>query len=117
MKFPMIGGGVFLLSAIAALATVSLSNGNKPAADPAAASTPTPIASTETVVFSVPDMSCEIVCAPTVRKTLAAIPGVEKVETNLDDHTATILFSDEFDETKALAALEGAGYPAKAIPE
>ncbi len=116
MKFPVIGGVVFLLSGLAALATVSYFGGTgKPvttSADPSAATVP---AATDTVVFSVPDMSCDVVCTPTVRKTLAAISGVEHVETSLEDHTATILVSDQFDEAQALAALSNAGYPAERI--
>jgi copper chaperone CopZ len=68
------------------------------------------------LVFNVPDMHCEFACAPKVRKTLADVPGLVKVETNVaaseDARTATLYVTEEFDKEKALAALEEAGYPA-----
>ncbi|MGC1272366.1 MAG: heavy metal-associated domain-containing protein [Planctomycetaceae bacterium] len=110
MKFPVIGGVIFLVSGVAALSAVSFFGGADEPETPAVSAA---AAATSMVVFSVPDMSCEIVCAPMVRDTLAAIPGVEKVETDLDAHTATLVTSDGFEETKALAALSEAGYPAQ----
>jgi copper chaperone CopZ len=69
------------------------------------------------VVFRVPDMHCEFACAPTVRKTLAAVPGVRRVETDVEAHTATVYASAGFDETKALAALSAEGYSGKRVAE
>jgi len=116
MKFPVIGGLIFLLSGAGALAAVALMN--PPAADPSAtatvaAGTPSPDSRSETLALSIPDMHCEFACAPKVRETLAALPGVQKVETNVENQTATVIAGDGFDVAKALAALEEAGYPAK----
>lgn len=117
MKFPVIGGLAFFLSGAGTLAAIAFMN--PPAVAPAvavAASAENPASDSpcETLVLSVPDMHCEFACAPKVRETLAAVPGVQKVETNVEEQTATVLLAEGFDIAKALAALEGAGYPAKA---
>lgn len=95
---------------------------SSPATDPveSAASTegPSSAASTEvtsvafntegapTVEFSVPDMMCEVSCAPKVRKVLAAQPGVKDVDVQLDGKTATVAVDEEkFDADAAVAAL------------
>lgn len=118
MKFPIIGGVVFLLSGAGALAAVALMSAPVGEATPAVATEkPAPVSPSETLVLSVPGMHCEIACAPRVRKTLAAVPGVQKVETNVENQTATVLTGNGFEIKNALAALEGAGYPAKAAAE
>ena len=111
MKFPIIGGAVFVLSGLGALAALSLSNRGDDVPDTSVVAAASD--ATQTLVYHVPDMSCDFVCSPTVRKTLAAIPGVTNVETNIEDHTATVIASSDFDESQALAALSKAGYPAE----
>ena len=118
MQFPTIGGVVFLLSGVAALSAVALMNGGKkesPAAPAAASVAPSTDAPEGAVVFSVPDMHCEFACAPKVRETLAAVPGVEKVETDVEKQTATIVTGNGFDAGKALAALDEAGYSSEQV--
>ena len=121
MKFPVIGGVVFLLSGVAAVAAVAVMNAPKAktsAAPQAVAmsvtdAAPVAVEGTPTeLVFSVPDMHCEFACAPKVRETLAAVPGVEKVETDVETQTATIVAKSGFDARKAIVALTEAGYPA-----
>ncbi len=121
MKFPVIGGVAFLASGAAALTAVAMmssTGGAAPAstakvapAKPAASAAPT------TLVFSVPDMHCELACAPVVRETLAGVPGVEKVETDTATQKVTVVTGDGFEIGKALAALKGVGYPGKRIAE
>lgn len=120
MKFPIIGGVVFLLSGVAALAAVALVNppqGNAWSSTAVSSQKPEEDGATNTVVFRVPDMHCEFACAPMVRETLAALPGVAKVETDVESQTATVMTSDEFAPDKALAALEAAGFPAKKVTQ
>ena len=122
MKFPIIGGVVFLLSAIGALAAIGLSSESRDSAAIASASVTEPKAPAVdapegAIVYSVPDMHCEFACAPKVRETLEGIPGVEKVETNVENQTVTIFTNDNFDAKTALAALSDAGYPSKSLAE
>ena len=81
--------------------------------------TPVALASVEApegaVVFSVPDMHCAFACAPKVERTLTEIPGVEKVETDVEHRTATVFINDQFDQSVAVAALGKAGYPSQRI--
>lgn len=113
MKFPIIGGVIFAISGVAALAAVALNNSNDaPAAVTAA---PSAAAPGDSLVLSVPDMHCEFACAPKVRETLAAVPGVEEVQTNVENQTATLVIGDGFDEAKAIAALTAAGYPSERL--
>lgn len=116
MKFPVIGGMVFLLSGAAALSAVAVmsSQGDSAAVAADAAPAEGPVSA---VVFRVPDMHCEFACAPTVRKTLAAVPCVRRVETDVEAHTATVYASAGFDEAKALAALSAEGYSGERIAE
>lgn len=120
MKFPVIGGIVFLLSGIGALTAIALSSGSKAAAPSAAASATEAIAPAVeapegAVVYSVPDMHCEFACAPKVRETLEGVAGVEKVETNVENQTVTIFTNDKFSAASALAALSEAGYPSQPL--
>ncbi len=60
-----------------------------------------------TVSFEVPNMHCEVMCVPKVRKTLAAQPGVKDVRVDLESKTATVAVEgDAFDADAAVAALE-----------
>ena len=117
MKPSVIGGAAFLLSGGVALAVVALIGGGTPPVAGASAleiESPAPQVTTENaVVFSVPDMHCEFACAPAVREALAAVPGVQKVETDVEKQTATVYVGGAFDESEALAVLAGAGYPGK----
>ncbi len=117
MTLRTLGGCAFLVSGAAALAGVALVGCNETAPAASVAVVPVeaakPVAVPEgAVLFSVPDMHCAFACAPKVQQTLAKLPGVEKVETNVDDRTATVFVGDGFDESTALAALADAGYPA-----
>jgi copper chaperone CopZ len=120
MKFPAIGGAIFLLSGIGALAAIALSGASQDssgaaataAAEPAAPAVETPDGA---VVYSVPDMHCEFACAPKVRETLQGIAGVEKVETNVENQTVTIFTNGDFNTKTALAALSEAGYPGQPL--
>ena len=63
------------------------------------------------VVFSVPDMTCPFSCAPEVESTLAGLPGVLGVETDVPSRTATIKVAKDFDVEAAKAALAGKQFP------
>lgn len=125
MKFPILGGVCFLLTGIVALAAVAMRSGEPElvaSAVPGEMASEAPAEPVElvdapegAVMFSVPDMHCEFACAPKVRETLASVPGVEKVETNVEDQTATVFIGDGFDAKQAIAALTDANYPAKRI--
>lgn len=59
------------------------------------------------------DMQCDG-CAGRVRTTLMAVPGVVKVITSLDDHTAEVTFDEKSTTAAALqTALVGAGFHAQ----
>ena len=123
-----LGGCAFLVSGAAALtgvAIVGCAETAAPVAGTSAAGTSVAAAPVEAakpvavpegaVLFSVPDMHCAFACAPKVQQTLAKIPGVEKVETNVEDQTATVFVADGFDASAALSALADAGYPSKKL--
>lgn len=119
MKFPIIGGAVFLLSGAAALAAVALINppqDSRPGPTTNASPEQPTAGAPATLVFSVPDMRCEFACAPTVRKTLAAVPGVESVKTDVEKQTATVQVAGAFDEAQAIAALAAEGFTAERAP-
>ena len=60
--------------------------------------------------FQVSDMQCNG-CAGRVRTALMAVPGVVKVITSLDDHSAEVTFDEKSTNSKALVtALLGAGF-------
>jgi mercuric ion binding protein len=110
MKFPVIGGILFVVSGAVALAAVALLGGRS-TTPVAATAPPSAVEIPEgAFVFSVPDMHCEFACAPKVRETLAGLPGVENVETNIEAHTATVFVTDGFDADQAVAALAEAGF-------
>ena len=112
MKSSVLLGGLFLMSGVVAVAAL-VTTKSQPSSTVAQA---TPVQQTVTpgsqLTLSIPDMSCEVACAPKVRRTLAEVPGVGEVETNIDDHTATFLVKDGFQLAAATTALEKAGFPA-----
>ena len=63
------------------------------------------------VVFSVPDMTCPYSCAPAVKSTLAGLPGVLEVNTDVPSRTATIKVADGFDLAAAKKALAEKQFP------
>lgn len=115
MKTSIVLGGLFLVSGVAALAAYAVQSSSDAVPETIAKAPAIPTstsASGTTLTLSVPGMHCEVACAPKVRKTLAAVPGVSGVETNVDDKTATIVVGDGFELETAVAKLEEAGYPA-----
>ena len=63
------------------------------------------------VVFSVPDMTCPYSCAPEVKSTLAGMPGVLGVETDVPGRTATVKVAEGFDVEAAKQALAAKQFP------
>ena len=111
MKKSILLGGLFLISGVAAIAAFGVQSSAGPAAEvpPAAAATSQ---AGQTLTLSVPGMHCEFACAPKVRETLAAVPGVNTVETDVETKTATVVVGEGFKLDVAVAKLEKAGYPA-----
>jgi len=65
----------------------------------------------------VDDMQCNG-CAGRVRNTLMKVPGVVKVITSLDDHSAEVTFDEKSTSgQKLVAALQTAGFLTGATPE
>lgn len=70
-------------------------------------------AAEQTVQLEVGNMSCAA-CAPIVRKTLSAVPGVTKVTVSVEKASAIVTFDDQKANVGALiAAVSDAGYPTK----
>jgi periplasmic mercuric ion binding protein len=70
-------------------------------------------AAEQTVQFEVANMSCAA-CAPIVRKTLGAVPGVTKVTVSVEKASAIVTFDDQRTSVRALLrAVTNAGYPTK----
>jgi len=68
-------------------------------------------AADQTVTLSVPAMNCAA-CPITVKKALSKVPGVSKIEINLDKREATVTFDDARTSIDALTHATGeAGYP------
>ncbi len=68
-------------------------------------------AATQTVTLSVPDMSCPA-CPFTVKKALARVDGVGKIDVSLEKLEAIVTFDDSKASIKKLTeATESAGYP------
>jgi periplasmic mercuric ion binding protein len=68
-------------------------------------------AAQKTVTLAVPGMYCAT-CPITVKGSIAAVPGVAKVEVSLAKKTATVTFDDAKTTVPALiAATTNAGYP------
>ena len=69
------------------------------------------LAAEKTVTLAVENMTCAS-CPITVRKSLSAVPGVEKVEVLFENKTATVTFDDAKADIAALIqATTNAGYP------
>lgn len=72
------------------------------------------LAAEEIVTLSVPGMDC-VLCAPTVRASLARVPGVTRVELSTERRTARVTFDNGRTSIEALtAATRNAGYPSTA---
>jgi mercuric ion binding protein len=70
-------------------------------------------AGVRTVTFSVENMSCAS-CPYIVKTSMAAVPGVAKVEVSFEKKAATVTFDDAKTTTDAIAAAStDAGYPAR----
>lgn len=65
-----------------------------------------------TVTFAVDNMTCAA-CPYTVKKSIAAVPGVAKVAVSFQAKTATVTFDDAKTNPDVIAAAsKNAGYPA-----
>lgn len=72
-------------------------------------------AAEKTVTLSVPGMYCAA-CPYIVKRTLAKVAGVDRVETSLKTKTATVTYDDAKTNVPALtAATTGAGYPSHSV--
>ena len=67
------------------------------------------------VVFSVPDMTCPISCAPAVQSTLADVEGVSDVQTDVSAHTVTFKAGKGFNLAAAKQALAAAEFPVDSV--
>lgn len=68
-------------------------------------------AATQTVTLSVPGMNCAA-CPITVRKALAKVPGVGRIDVDLERREAKVTFDDAKTSADALTrATRDAGYP------
>ncbi len=75
------------------------------------------LAAERTVTLKVENMTCDL-CAPTVKKSLARIKGVIRVEVSAEKATATVTFDDASTDTAALTtATKNAGYPSHFVPQ
>ncbi len=63
-------------------------------------------------VLSVPDISCHH-CVNTIQRELSPLPGVVKVEADLQSKQVTLTLADEKSLVKVLETLKEIGYPAK----
>ena len=65
----------------------------------------------QTVVLSVPDMTCSA-CPITVKAALSKVPGVNKIVVSLENLEAVVTFDDAKTNVEALReATANAGYP------
>ena len=72
-------------------------------------------AGTKTVTLSVPGMNCAA-CPITVKKALGKVPGVAKMDVNLDKRQAAVTFDDARTNVEALMrATRDAGFPSTVI--
>jgi len=68
-------------------------------------------AAERTVTLAVQNMDCAA-CPHTVRASLQAVPGVERVVVSMQQKTATVVYDDAKADVPALtAATTNAGYP------
>lgn len=71
------------------------------------------LAADRSVTLAVENMSCAT-CAPTVKKSLAQVQGVKRVEVSAEARTATIVYDDKATTVDALVkATTKAGYPSR----
>jgi periplasmic mercuric ion binding protein len=71
------------------------------------------LAGEKTVTLNVDNMYCAS-CAPVVKKSLARVEGVTKVEVSRETNTATVTFEDTKATVAALIeAATNAGYPSR----
>lgn len=69
----------------------------------------------QTVTLAVQNMTCAS-CPYIVKRTLAAVSGVSKVEVSFEAKSATVTFDDQKATVEALAeATTKAGYPSKLV--
>jgi mercuric ion binding protein len=74
-----------------------------------------PPAAVRTVTLAVKNMYCSA-CPYIVRRSLAAVPGIENVAVSYSEKTATVTFDDQKVTLAALAtATADAGYPSRPI--
>jgi len=97
----------------------------EPAADDSAAAATPAVRFVADKSIKVPAMMCPYSCFPTVKETLAAVPGVEAVqlaeqpegtpEGSIENKVVELKLSDDFDLDAAIAALKAANYDAEAL--
>ncbi len=63
-------------------------------------------------VYSIPKISCGH-CKDSIEKKVSKVEGVESVEVNVDEKTATILGSAAHDDL--VAAIDAAGYEVEGV--
>jgi copper chaperone CopZ len=63
-------------------------------------------------VLSVPNISCHH-CVNTIKRELGSLPGVVKVEADVQSKQVTLTLADDKTLAKVLETLKGIGYPAK----
>ena len=69
----------------------------------------------QTVTLAVQNMTCAS-CPYIVKSTLAAVPGVAKVEVSFETKSATVIFDNQKTTVAALAeATTKAGYPSNVV--
>ena len=73
------------------------------------------VAATKTVTLAIPSMTCPV-CPITVKKALAAVPGVSKTDVIFDKREAIVTYDDAKTGLPALTkATTDAGYPSTAV--
>jgi mercuric ion binding protein len=71
----------------------------------------------KTVTLIVGNMTCPA-CPYIVEKTLAAVPGVSKVDVSFDDKTAMVTFDDsQTNVARLTSATANAGYPSQSADQ
>jgi periplasmic mercuric ion binding protein len=74
-------------------------------------------AAERTVTFAVENMTCAS-CPYIVKSSMAAVPGVAKVEVSFQAKTATVTFDDTKTNPNAIATASlNAGYPARPVQQ
>ena len=73
------------------------------------------VAAERTVTLAVENMTCAT-CPYIVKKSIAAVPGVSKVEVSFENKTAVVTFDDDKTSLDAVTgASTNAGYPARPV--